>query len=147
MRIRHVGISVRTLERSIDFYKHLGFELFFGPIYRTEPFIGQIVGYTGAKIRIAMLKRGAAVIELLQYVEPCDDWDIPDGKRYTPGKMHICFDGDDALEVAMLLSEKAARIGGATIPDGPQAGAIAVYYEGPDRETLEVFLPAKEPAA
>lgn len=143
MRVRHVGIAVRSLERSIEFYQSLGFEIVFGPIYRTEKFIGDIVGYIGAKIRIAMVRRGEAVLELLQYVEPCDDWDIPEGKRYLPGAMHLCFEGPDALDVALLLDGKATRIGGAVIPDGQQRGATATYYEGPDRETIEVFVPAE----
>lgn len=145
MRIRHVGIAVRSLERSIEFYQSLGFELFFGPVYRTEPFIGHIVGYTGAKIRIAMVRRGDAVLEILQYIEPCDDWDIPDGKRYRPSSMHVCFEGKDALDVGLKLDGGLAlRVGGAIIPDGPQAGAIATYYEGPDRELIELYIPKEE---
>lgn len=144
MRIRHVGISVRSLERSVEFYQSLGFELVFGPIYRTEPFIGHITGYQGAKIRIAMVRRGEAVLEILQYIEPCDDWVISNGKRYLPSSMHVCFEGDEALPLALALSEKATRIGGAEIPDGPQKGAVATYYEGPDREVIEVFIKPKE---
>lgn len=142
MGVRHVGVTVWDIERSILFYEKLGFKLRF-KLRRSEPFIGVIVGYYGAELLVAMLTNDyGATIELLQYLNPRGLAPAPCAPRYSTGQMHVCFEFDHALHRG--LEEQAFLIGSATIPDGPQAGAVAEYWYGPDYELIEVFMPKDE---
>lgn len=137
--IRHVGIAVLDLEQSISFWKAIGFDLRF-KIERQEPFIGEIVGYRGAHLLVAMLHRKGAVVELIEYRYPRARR-FGASPRSTCGQMHVCLEDDG--ELAALLEEHARPIGKATIPDGPQAGATAAYYYGPDNELIELYTPPR----
>ncbi len=137
MGLRHVGISVSDIQRSLHFYEGLGFTKLF-LLDRSEEFIGRITGYEGAHIKIAMLDGNGLRIELLEYMKPRHG-PHPGVPRYVPGQMHFCLDADPMGALNVRLSETAKMIGWAVIPDGPQMGAEVKYFEGPDGEIIELF--------
>src|SRR5271154_7070496 len=68
-RAHHTGLTVRSLERSIAFYRDLlGFELVFrwNP---QAPYIGELVGYPDVDLHAAILSipNSEVVLELLEY--------------------------------------------------------------------------------
>ncbi len=141
MGLRHVGISVSDIQRSLRFYEALGFLRLF-ELERDEPFIGRITGYPGAHIKVAMLDGHGLRIELLEYVKP-RGIPVTGRQRYHAGELHFCIDADPMGSLNVLLSEHARLIGWDTIPDGPQMGAEVKYFQGPDGETIELFRPPK----
>lgn len=145
LRYRHVGITVSDLERSISFYtKAFGFALKFR-VTRNEPFIQEIVGMPGIEIEIAMLVYEDLNLELLHYKGP--RWIGGRGSPHSPandtsraGHVHLCFEvGMFEMTEAKLYGLGAFKVGSATIPDGPQKGAITGYFKGLDGETIEIF--------
>jgi catechol 2,3-dioxygenase-like lactoylglutathione lyase family enzyme len=146
MGLRHVGISVSDIQRSLRFYEALGFTKLF-ELDRSEPFIGRITGYPNAHIKVAMLDGLGMRVELLQYIDPSGGNEKRE--RYHPGEMHFCIEVDPLGKLEWQLDENAKLIGWDTIPDGPQMGAEVKYFEGPDGEIIELFRAPrlwKEPA-
>lgn len=140
MGLRHVGVAVSDIAKSLRFYEGLGFTKLF-EIERTEPFIGSITGYPDAHIKVAMLDGWGMRIELLEYVNPRGF--MLGRQRYFPGEMHFCLDADPMDKLNCMLDQTADLIGWAVIPDGPQAGAEVKYFQGPDGETIELFRAPK----
>lgn len=137
MGLRHVGISVSDIQRSLRFYEALGFTKLF-LLDRSEEFIGRITGYEGAHIKIAMLDGHGLRVELLEYLKP-KGIPVVNRQRYHAGELHFCLDADPMGMLNVQLCEHAKLIGWATIPDGPQMGAEVKYFEGPDGEIIELF--------
>lgn len=144
-----MGISVSDIQRSLAFYEALGFERRF-LVERSEPFIGDITGTPGAHVKVAMLDREKDALELIEWINPRPrdrrmHYAEGDEKNHYPfGHIHVCFDANAAM--LEVLHERASFVGNGQIPDGPQAGAIAMYFKGPDGEILEAFIPAAEVA-
>jgi catechol 2,3-dioxygenase-like lactoylglutathione lyase family enzyme len=87
----HVGINVRDLDKSIQFYeKTLGFSL----TGRHE--IPEI------KLQYAFLKRGPAMIELVKSEKPSG----PTEPSTEPGKLHIALGVDDLESEYKKLKDK-----------------------------------------
>jgi catechol 2,3-dioxygenase-like lactoylglutathione lyase family enzyme len=137
MGIRHVGVAVSDIARSLRFYEGLGFVKLF-EIERSEPFIGRITGYPDAHVKVAMLDGWGLRMELIEYLNPRREFGSPP-ERYVPGQMHVCLDADPMDKLNCQLTELATLIGWDTIPDGPQMGAEVKYFAGPDGETIELF--------
>lgn len=131
LRIKHTGITVSNLETSLEFYCGvLGLEQTFYK-ERSEAWIGELVGYPGAKLKIAY----AGGIELLEYVYPFATPHNPG--TAAPGAAHVCFEVSDVDHWVKKLQDRL--VGYAIIPDGPNEGAKAAYFRDPDGFTLEFF--------
>ena len=142
--LHHAGVTVSDLDRSLVFYRDvLGLEVFV-VAERTDQTIGQIVGYPGARIRLAFcgVPGDSARVELLQYLEPTGAPN--DGETYRPASGHVCFRVDDIeshyeqLVAAGYTPRSAAPV---TILEGPNLGAKALYLRDPDGHTVELFQP------
>ena len=144
--LHHVGISVRQLDESIDFWLRLtGGSA--SPIRDTKGLhIDALVGYSNAHLRVADVTTPDGLsIELLEYVSEGAQPN-PVGTAH-PGNVHIAFDVDDmeqswehAVECgAIPVSERAV-----VIPTGRLAGAQFAYLRTPDGATVELrsFHPA-----
>jgi len=140
-KAHHVGFTVRSLERSIAFYRDtLGFELAF----QWNPqatYIGELVGYPQVDLHGAILRLpGTDVcLELLEYrnVEQ-----IPvDMANGNVGNGHIAFNVDDLL----ALYEKLVAMGIESVSPpvtptiGPNKGGKAVYLIDPDGFRVELI--------
>lgn len=142
--INHAGITVADLERSIVFYRDLLGLSLLDVFERTTEDIGAVVGYPGARLRIAMLRvPGDDVrLELLQYLEPPGVPTHPETR--DPGTGHVCFAVDDihALHGRLAQAGFPARSARPVeLTHGPHRGVIALYLRDPDGYTVELFQP------
>jgi lactoylglutathione lyase len=120
--INHIGIRVRELQRSRDFYHRLGFEM----VWHSEAH------------RVAALRNGAGV-ELNLIINSDDDnggknvlMDV--APRY-PGYTHASFRVTSMDETVRALEEQ-----GIAITEGPinLGGEIAVFVRDPDGNVIEL---------
>lgn len=136
--IRHTGLVVRDLERSLDFYCTVfGFEVA-SRATESGPFIETLVGLPGAVLEWAKLKApDGSLLELLQYhSHPADDPPAP-ARSDRPGCSHAAFTVTDAQAVVRALE------GWGLAPVGrPQAspdGKVVVFYcHDPEGILLEI---------
>jgi catechol 2,3-dioxygenase-like lactoylglutathione lyase family enzyme len=67
--IAHVGLTVSDLERSLAFYRDaIGMEEIVRHEF-AEPSFGALTNNPGAEIETAMLKAGALILQLVEYVQ------------------------------------------------------------------------------
>jgi catechol 2,3-dioxygenase-like lactoylglutathione lyase family enzyme len=140
--LHHAGITVSDLDRSLAFYRDLlGLDVLV-IAERTDQTIGQIVGYPGARIRLAMcaIPGGTTRIELLQYLEPTGQPN--DGETFRPASGHVCFLVDDIemhYEHLAAAGYQPRSDGPVTVAEGPNTGVRALYVRDPDGYTVELF--------
>ena len=105
-RVDHVGIAVKNLDESVQFYESLGFKA---------------TGYevvAEQKVKVAFLPCGDSEIELLESTEP----DGPIARfieKNGPGIQHIAIRVDDIDKALGELKEKGVRL----IDQTPRYGA------------------------
>lgn len=144
-RMHHTGFTVKSLERSIAFYRDiLGFELAFqwNP---QAPYIGELVGYPTVDLHGAILRLpGTDVcLELLEYrnvnAVPVD---MGNG---NVGNGHIAFNVDNLIELYAALVKKGVKsVSPPVTPTiGPNKGGKAVYLIDPDGFRVELIESAQ----
>ena len=142
--INHAGITVSDLDRALGFYRDvLGLEVFV-VAERTDETIGQIVGYPGARIKLAFcgVPGDSARVELLQYLHPTGAPN--DGETFRPGSGHVCFWVSDIEEMYARLVASGYQPRSAapvTVVQGPSAGIKALYVRDPDGNSVELSQP------
>ena len=147
--IHHAGLHVRDVARSVAFYRDLlGLQLLAERESRAD-YVGEIVGYPGATIRLAWLQHadGGPILELLQYVDPAGT--PVDTATPNPGTSHVAFTVPDILatferlRAAGIAFKSAAPV---AITAGANRGGYAAYFTDPDGITLELLQPPPVPA-
>jgi catechol 2,3-dioxygenase-like lactoylglutathione lyase family enzyme len=143
----HTGFTVANLERSLAFYRDLlGLEVV-GQMVATAAYLGQVVGFPGARIKIAFVRApgDAHRLELLEYESHPGEPTPRETNR--PGNGHICFYVDDIWATYRELSAAGVTFVNepALITAGINQGAQAVYSRDPDGFTVELFQ--RPPAA
>ena len=114
--LAHIGVFVNDIDKSIDFYKRLGFTL---------------DNEATLDIRLAFLSAGTCLIELVEIK----------GERPAGVVDHICVEVDDidaAIENAKASGIEIDASKVASIPN-LLGGIKNVFFEGPDGERLEYF--------
>jgi catechol 2,3-dioxygenase-like lactoylglutathione lyase family enzyme len=143
--VHHTGLHVRDLARSVAFYRDLlGLQLLAEREARAD-YVGEVVGYPGATIRMAWLRHpdGGPIVELLQYVDPAGT--PVDTATPNPGTAHLAFSVPNIqatvqrLRAAGVASFKSAAP--VAITAGANRGGYAVYFTDPDGITLELLQP------
>jgi catechol 2,3-dioxygenase-like lactoylglutathione lyase family enzyme len=139
----HVGITVSDLDRSLDFWTRLTNGALVTRRVLEAAFIGELVGYPGERIEIAVLELpGGLLLELLRYL----DTEAPAYEPGTahPGNVHVCFLVENLHQSwahavacgAAPASEEPVRV-----PTGPQEGALVAYLRTPDGVSIELRQP------
>lgn len=135
-KMKHVGVSVADLDRSLAFYRDLlGMEVvveesFAGPQYE------MILRLKGAKGRVALLKAADVYIELFEFSQPaprCGDLDRP---VCDHGITHFC------MEVADIEAEYGRlQAAGVVFHCSPLdfGTAKATYGRDPDGNVFELL--------
>lgn len=120
--VNHVGIRVKDLERSVEFYRQLGFEkIWYSPHH-------EVAGL-----------RNAAGIELNLIVNSDDDNDgrnvLMDVEPKYPGYTHVSFRVPSIADAVRSLVQN-----GIAISEGPidLGGEVAVFVRDPDRNVIEL---------
>ena len=71
--IRHLGIVVRDIDKSLEFYKYLGYEVV-ADVKEDGKFIDKILGLRDSDLRtVKMTYMGRHMIELLHYINPISE--------------------------------------------------------------------------
>jgi len=115
--LAHIGIFVKDIDKSIDYYKRLGFTL---------------DAEENPSIRLAFLSAGNCLIEL---VEKKDDPARPAGVVDHVAVIVDDIDAAIANAKANGIEIDASQINSMTI----LGGVKNVFFEGPDGERLEFF--------
>lgn len=143
-KIRHTGIVVADMQRSLPFYRDLlGLEVW-ADFHDESPYVQAVTGVEGAKVWMVKLKAGDGVsIELLQYLSHPQD--VPVAVRACDvGCNHVALQVDDLDSLYKKLS--AAGIEFHTPPAlSPDGSAKVTYCRDPEGVILELveILPAQ----
>jgi lactoylglutathione lyase len=113
----HIGVVVKDVDKSVDFYRRLGFTL------DNEDELG---------FRLAFLSCGNCPLELIEQ---------KDGEPRPAGTVdHIAFEVDDVRAAVKSAKENGIEIDEAMIGEAKILGGIKnVFFAGPDGERLEFF--------
>jgi len=115
--LAHIGIFVKDIDKSIDFYKRLGFTL-----DKEE----------APSIRLAFLSAGNCLIELVEQKE------IP--TRAAGIVDHVAMIVDDIYAAIANAKASGIDIDESTVSSVPILGGVKnVFFDGPDGERLEFF--------
>ena len=138
---RHGGITVSSMNRSLEFYcELLGLEL----VWRGElpaPVIGRIVGVpeaTGFDVAFLRIPGSETQVELLEYrgIEQASGATTP--SRHGTG--HFCVFVDDIDALYADLAARGVRFrsdGPVEMTTGPNAGGKSLYSLDPDGYVFE----------
>jgi catechol 2,3-dioxygenase-like lactoylglutathione lyase family enzyme len=137
--LHHVGITVRDLESSLQWYERtFGLTREF-IAHGTGSDLSTAVGVKDANLRFAFLRFGNCVVELLCYDNERDE--TFERSNADVGSTHVCIDVPD-----LQAAYDDLRAGGIEflapplhIDDGPLAGCSFVYFKDPNGVTLELF--------
>ena len=140
----HAGFTVRSLERSLAFYRDLlGLEVAFqwNP---QAPYIGELVGYPAVNLHGAILRVPGSeqFLELLEYQNiPRTAVDMANGNI---GNGHIAFNVDDLDALYATLTKAGVKsVSPPVTPTiGPNKGGRAVYMIDPDGFRVELIQSA-----
>jgi catechol 2,3-dioxygenase-like lactoylglutathione lyase family enzyme len=137
--MHHVGITVRDLESSLQWYEET-----FGVTrefiaHGTGPDLSAAVGVKDANLRFAFLRFGNCVIELLCYDNERDE--TFERSNADVGSTHLCIDVPDLQAAYDDFQAKGIEFLAPPlyIDDGPLEGCSFVYFKDPNGVTLELF--------
>ena len=115
--LAHIGIFVKDIEKSIDFYKRLGFTL-----DKEE----------APSIRLAFLSAGTCLVELIEQKDM--------SKRASGPVDHLAVVVDDIQAAIENAIAQGINIDASTVSEVPILGGVKnVFFDGPDGERLEFF--------
>jgi catechol 2,3-dioxygenase-like lactoylglutathione lyase family enzyme len=136
--VHHVGIPVRSIDRSLAWYRELfGLEPDFVEVSE-GPATSQTVQLDDVRLRFAFMRLPNAIVELLEYERPVGaDFDR---RNCDVGAVHLCLEVDDIGRVYRLLADRGVPF---SIGPTPQTGAIeghsCCYFRDPDGIQLELW--------
>jgi len=141
--IHHVSFTVGDMDRSLAFYRGLGFEVASDRRNLEAAYLRDITGYPDVLMHVAFLAGYNVLLELIQYVRPSGA--NLDKANHNIGSAHLCFEVDDIHAAYGILSQDGVRFRSppVEIHQGPNAGRGAVYFEDPDGYTLELAAKLK----
>lgn len=142
-RVHHVGLTVKNLERSLEWYRQMfGVEPVFVTYAEGEP-LATAVGVPDAKLSFAFLRFGETDVELLSYDNDRDE-DFS-RRNCDVGSPHLCILVEDIQASYHELKAKGVEFFAEPlhIESGPLGGCSFVYFRDPDGITLELFEEAK----
>jgi catechol 2,3-dioxygenase-like lactoylglutathione lyase family enzyme len=127
-------MTVSDLERSIDFYRLLGYEVTLRIEEEGEE-VERGLGVPGARLAIAMLERDGSRLELIQYLAP-EGGPTPHPNNGI-GAAHICIEVANVDEAVAELSAEGVEF--LSEPVYHESGIRWVYCRDPDGITAELM--------
>jgi catechol 2,3-dioxygenase-like lactoylglutathione lyase family enzyme len=137
--MHHVGITVRDLEESLQWYERMFDVQREFVAHGDGPDLSTAVGVPDANLDFAFLRFGSCVVELLCYANDRDD--TFDRSNADVGSAHVCIDVPDLQKAYDDLRSKGVEFLAPPLPidDGPLAGCAFAYFKDPNGVTLELF--------
>ena len=140
----HTVLLVSDFDRSLDFYcGTLAFELISRDEDRRGPFLDQMFALSGVVIKLALVRGGGEIIELIEPVSP-PELVVTDGSDASYGIARLGFEVDAIEDMVAELSAKGVEflsdIVDMTV--GHYAGGKVVFFKDPDGILLELQQPA-----
>lgn len=137
--LHHIGITVRDLKRSFDWYSKM-FAMEPGPVnYGKGQELSDAVQVRGAELSFSMIEIGGTRIEFLEYHKPAgSDFTLSNN---DVGATHICLQVDDMDAAYSALLERGAVFNAppVTLTEGDLAGSTWAYLRDPDGIQLEIW--------
>lgn len=140
----HTVLLVRDFARSVEFYTEtLEFELITADEDRRGPFLDQMFGVDGVVIKLALVRGGGEIIELIEPVAP-DEIVAFDGTDDRHGIARVGWEVDEIEEMVADLKTKGVEFISEIIDMtvGHYAGGKVVFFRDPDGILLEFQQPA-----
>lgn len=136
-KVCHTGITVKNLEKSIDFYCNvLGLKLVNPPSeFITDEDTAKALGAPDAIHRICTLDAGGDLVELLEYQFPNSPVETP-MPQYTIGAEHIGFLVDDIHAVVDKLTGMGLQFNHKPLLED---GIWWVVFQDPDGISIELI--------
>ena len=140
--IIHAGITVKSLEKSLVFYRDLlGLKLIKQePVRKAR---GEKLGVPGAIIQVAVLQTEdpTTTVELIEYLEP-QLLSVTPAPINLPGSMHLAFHVEDIDKQVKKMKQAGVKFVSEdyeVIKDGPLQGMKWIYFKDPDGTNLELI--------
>src|SRR5438270_7907969 len=113
LRMDNVGIVVNDMNAAVAFFSELGLEVI-GEATVEGPWVDQVVGLTGAKSDIVMMRTpdGHGQIELTKFQHPVAIGSDPNQAENTVGRFRIMFAVKDIDDVVARLEKHGAKLVG-----------------------------------
>jgi catechol 2,3-dioxygenase-like lactoylglutathione lyase family enzyme len=144
--VHHVGIPVRSIERSLAWYGRLfGLQPQFVEVAE-GPVLSRTVQLEDARLRFAFLPVPGTIIELLEYENPVGR--EFDRRNCDVGAIHLCLEVDDIEHVHRVLTEEGVEFSIApTRLEGAVEGDRCCYFRDPDGIQIELWQRSPEPSS
>jgi catechol 2,3-dioxygenase-like lactoylglutathione lyase family enzyme len=137
---RHVGIVVKDLAKTTDFWINLiGFKLHIDA-KEISPYIDELLGIANPELRtVKLIDENGFIIELLEFVNyPAkDNWE---GSLATTGLTHIALTVSDLESLTTKLKENNYKFI-SEIKKSPNGAVKVVFVRGPEGLMLELVEP------
>ena len=134
-RMDHVGISVKDMEKAIEFYRDvIGMEISLDREFDAP--LAQITGLENARARIVHMRLGESVIELFDYKHPQGRDPRPDHKQADYGLIHLGLMVEDFQKTYQDLKAKGVQFLGEPLEIRP--GVFVAYFRGAEGEVCEM---------
>ena len=145
--VHHVGITVRDLEESLQWYERVFDVQREFVATGSGPELSRAVGVPDADLRFESKSTrspffGSCVIELLCYAN--DRQETFDRSNADVGSAHVCIDVPDLQKAYEDLQAKGVEFLAPplAIDEGPLEGCAFAYFRDPNGVTLELFQSA-----
>jgi catechol 2,3-dioxygenase-like lactoylglutathione lyase family enzyme len=137
--LHHVGITVRDLEESLQWYERVLDVKHEFIAHGSGPALSTAVGVPDADLRFAFLRLGSCVVELLSYAN--ERQETFDRSNADVGSAHVCIEVPDVQAAYEDLLAKGVECLAPPlrIDDGPLEGCSWVYFLDPNGVTLELL--------
>ena len=141
--VHHVGITVRDLEESLQWYERVFDVQREFVATGSGPELSRAVGVPDADLQFAFLRFGSCVVELLCYDNEREE--TFDRSNADVGSTHVCFDVPDVHKAYDDLRAKGVEFLAPPllIEEGPLEGCSWAYFKDPNGVTLEIFQSGK----
>jgi catechol 2,3-dioxygenase-like lactoylglutathione lyase family enzyme len=137
---RHVGIVVKDLAKTTEFWVNLiGFKLHIDA-KEISPYIDELLGIANPELRtVKLIDENGFIIELLEFANyPAkDNWE---GSLATTGLTHIALTVSDLESLAAKLNENDYKFI-SEIKKSPNGAVMVVFLRGPEGLMLELVEP------
>jgi catechol 2,3-dioxygenase-like lactoylglutathione lyase family enzyme len=142
MEFHHIGISVKSIERSADFYREIiGMNIVRLPFIIEGSNIEQVTGLQNVKVRTCVLSKGSLMLELFEFVNPNPITKDPNHSVANHGISHFGISVTNIDEIYTKMAARGVRFHSevTTFPGGVRA----TYGRDPDGNVFELLeLPA-----